>query len=159
MKNKLTQGFTLIELMVVVAIVGVLAAVAYPAYREHIARSRRAQAITVLTSAQQWMERFYTENFRYDKNSSGVAVTHPSQFPSRFSVAPPADQGSPVYNIAVVVTNNVRDAYSVTATRRPGSAMENDRCGDFSLDHLGRKDLKNYSGFADKKTAIQTCWK
>ena len=160
MKSKYSaRGFTLIELMIVVAIIGVLASVAYPSYKEYVARSRRAEARAVLVAAQQWMERFYTENFRYDKNSAGVAVTDATQFPSRFSVSPVPGQGSPMYDIAVVVTNNVRDVYSVTATRKAGAAMASDRCGNFSIDHLGRKDLTNYSGFATKAAAIEACWK
>nr|WP_288851915.1 type IV pilin protein [uncultured Acidovorax sp.] len=160
MKSKYSaRGFTLIELMIVVAIIGVLASVAYPSYKEYVARSRRAEARAVLVAAQQWMERFYTENFRYDKNSAGVAVTDATQFPSRFSVSPVPGQGSPMYDIAVVVTNNVRDVYSVTATRKAGAAMASDRCGNFSIDHLGRKDLTNYSGFATKAAALEACWK
>ena len=160
MKSKYSaRGFTLIELMIVVAIIGVLASVAYPSYKEYVARSRRAEARAVLVAAQQWMERFYTENFRYDKNSAGVAVTDATQFPSRFSVSPVPGQGSPMNDIAVVVTNNVRDVYSVTATRKAGAAMASDRCGNFSIDHLGRKDLTNYSGFATKAAALEACWK
>ena len=151
------QGFTLIELMIVVAVIGILASIAYPSYREYVAKSRRAEAKTVLLSAQQWMERFYTENFRYDQNSAGTAVTDASQFPARFSQSP--TEGSAVYTIAVVIPANTRDAYSVKATRKAGTAMATDRCGDFSLDHLGRKDLVNYSGFASKAAAIDACWR
>lgn len=157
--NTSQRGFTLIEVMIVVVIIGVLAAVAYPSYKESVARARRAEARAVLIAAQQWMERFYTENFRYDRNSANVAVTDASQFPSRFSVSPVPGQGSAVYNIAVVVTNNVRDVYAVTATRKTGTSMASDRCGDFSIDHLGRRDLSNYSGFASKSAAIEACWK
>ena len=151
------QGFTLIELMIVVAVIGILASIAYPSYREYVAKSRRAEAKTVLLSAQQWMERFYTENFRYDQNSAGTAVTDASQFPARFSQSP--TEGSAVYTIAVVIPANTRDAYSVRATRKAGASMTADRCGDFSLDHLGRKDLVNYSGFASKAAAIDACWR
>lgn len=94
-------GFTLIEVMVVVAIIGVLASVAYPSYREYVARSRRAEARVILIAAQQWMERFYTENFRYDQNSAGTAVTDSSQFPSRFTVSPVPGQGTPVYDLSL----------------------------------------------------------
>ena len=158
-KKPYQKGFTLIEVMIVVAIIGVLAAVAYPSYKEYSARARRAEARAVLIAGQQWMERFYTENFRYDKNSANVAVTDASQFPSRFSVSPTPGQGTAVYDIAVVVTNNVRDVYSVTATRKSGTSMALDRCGDFSIDHLGRRDLVNYSGFASKSAALESCWK
>ena len=59
-KIKLQKGFTLIELMITVAIIGILASVAYPSYREYVNKSRRVQAKTTFVAAQQWMERFYT---------------------------------------------------------------------------------------------------
>ena len=152
-------GFTLIEVMIAVAVIGVLASLAYPSFKESVARSRRAEARVVLTSAQQWMERFYTENFRYDRNSAGVAVTDASQFPSRFSVSPLPGQGSPSYEISVIVTAGVRDVYSIRATRKAGSSMASDRCGDFEIDHLGRKKLLNTSGFSSTSAAMDTCWK
>ncbi|MGE8453428.1 MAG: type IV pilin protein, partial [Pseudomonadales bacterium] len=69
------QGFTLIEMMFVVAIAAILASIAYPSYKEYVAKAKRAEVSAMISSAQQWMERFYSENFRYDINSAGVAVT------------------------------------------------------------------------------------
>lgn len=81
-------GFTLIELMIVVAIVAILSAVAYPSYKEYIAKGRRAEMKTVLLSAQQWMERFYTENYRYDKDSADANVA----LPDHLKVSPPSQE-------------------------------------------------------------------
>lgn len=154
-----SKGFTLIELMIVVAIIAVLAAVSYPSYKEYVAKSRRAEAKTVLLGAQQWMERFYSENFRYDKNSANVSVTDASQFPSKFTVSPVPGQGAAVYDITVSTVS--RDAYEITATPRASGVMKGDRCGKFQLDQLGRKVLKDYDTvrFPTPAEAVNYCWK
>jgi len=59
------HGFTLIELMITVAIVGILAAVAYPSYQTHVLKSRRATAQACLVELAQFMERYYTTNMTY----------------------------------------------------------------------------------------------
>lgn len=58
-------GFTLIELMITVAIVGILAAIAYPSYQSHVVKSRRATAKACLMELAQFMERYYTTHMKY----------------------------------------------------------------------------------------------
>lgn len=59
------RGFTLIEVMIVVVVIGMLAAIAYPSYQDAIRKSRRADARAVLSELTQFMERVYTENNTY----------------------------------------------------------------------------------------------
>ena len=149
-------GFTLIELMITLAIVGILAAVAYPSYREYVAKSRRAEAQALLMQSAQWMERFYAENYSYRANTAGVLVTDATMFPARYSQSPAS--GTAAYTITVTPTATT---FTVTATR--AGTMAADKCGNFQITHTGIKQLATgtYSSAAGatQVAAMQSCWR
>ena len=158
MSSSMSRGFTLIELMMVVVIVGALAALAYPSYAEHLAQSRRVAMTAVLAQGQQWLERFYTENFSYHQ-VRGSTVLAADMFPPTLAQSPPPGEGSVHYMLVLTVDAKQPEVYVLQA-RRVG-AMEADHCGDYRIDQYGRKTLENYdsSRFADAKQAMAYCWK
>jgi type IV pilus assembly protein PilE len=124
------RGFTLIEVMITVAILGILAAVAFPSYQENVRKGRRADGQAVLMEAAQFMERFHTQNFRYDRNVANVAVALPTPL-----TAAPKEGASKHYDISLQAVA----AQSWTLRAVPRGAHQGDRCGTLTLDNLGRK--------------------
>ena len=146
--RKSRAGFTLIEVMVVVAIVGILAAIAIPSYVEYIRRGHRSAARSQLQQATLWMERFRSENGRYDQTVAGAAVA----LPGGLAVAPDAGQGAAQYNIAL--GGLAAGTYTLTATPVAGGAMANDVCGNLTIDNTG---LKGFTGNGAQASA-NFCW-
>ena len=138
-------AFTLIELMVTVAIVGILAAIAYPSYRDSVARSARADAKATLLETAQFMERNRTVANRYDQDSGGTTITDASL---PFQQTPRS--GTAKYTISVSVSALTPQSFTVTAA--PTGTMSGDGCGSFAIDETGRKSLTSNT------LAVATCW-
>jgi type IV pilus assembly protein PilE len=128
------RGFTLIELMIVVAIVAILAAIAYPSYQSQVRKARRGDAQAVLLELAQWMERYYTTNNSY----TGAVLPFAKS---------PKEGGDTYYNIALstLAANN----FTLTAT--PAGTQASDPCGNLTYTNTG---VKGRSGTAP----LDTCW-
>jgi len=120
-------GFTLIELMIAVAVVGILAAIALPGYGEYVKRSNRAEARAEMLKAEGWLERYYTENNRYSSTVSGTTNT---AFSAIYSTVPAG--GTARYNITLAVT-----AADYTITAAPTGTMASDVCGSYVKTNTG----------------------
>ena len=148
--SRRSAGFTLIELMITVAIVGILAAVAFPSYASFVARARRADARTQLVQVAQFMQRFYAANDNYATDRSGNAI----QVPAQLQVSP-ADGGA-VYNLSV--TTATATAYEIRMVPVALGPMSGDKCGTFTLTSTGVRGVL-VGGVAGSQTLRDTCWK
>lgn len=137
------NGFTLIELMITVAIVGILASIALPSYTRYINQANRSDAKTVLFENAQFLERNYTENNKYHLDSAGQPIVLPANTSPK--------TGTALYDISV--TNFTATTYTLTATPVTGGRMDGDECGALSINQLGQKTVSGASLDAD------TCWR
>lgn len=130
-KIKHQKGFTLIELMIVVAIVGILSSIAYPSYVEYVRKGQRNEARAALLQAAQYMERGATATGLY-----------PSALPSGMQ-----STESKKYNLSANVAGN-QASFTLTATPVQADAM----CGNLTLSNTGVRTATGSSG-------TDYCWK
>jgi type IV pilus assembly protein PilE len=132
------RGFTLIELMVVIAVIGILAAIAIPAYQDSVRKSRRSIAQGCLTEHAQFMERFYTTHLQYHQTraSPPVAVPDPTSCSQDITA---------FYDFAF---DPAPTATTFVLSAAPKDAQADDECGTMTLSNTGAK------------TALRTdCWR
>lgn len=125
------KGFTLIELMITVAVVAILAAIAYPSYTQHVQKGRRESAKAELLSFVQNLERHYAIKYTYDASLADLSI--PTQIPAN---------GAAHYNITL---NKTATSYTLTAT--PTGVQSGDKCGTLSINQAGVKTA-----------AVSSCW-
>lgn len=116
--KRVNKGFTLIELMIVVAILGILSAIAYPSYTSYVRKGNRADAIAGLLSLAGRMEEFYMNADTYKD-------------------APLISASSPEGLYTMSISNDTAFGYTITATRTPATA--DPECLTLSLDNIGQK--------------------
>ncbi len=131
------RGFTLIELMITVAVVGILAAIAYPSYQEYILRSRRVEAQSLLGEAAARQERWRAQNGSYTTTVSNLKLPYANQ----------SEHGYYTLSISQVAGDG---GYTLKATRAASQTADT-RCGDFTLDALGVKGVS--------AGTVDNCWR
>lgn len=132
------RGFTLIELMIVVAIVAILAAVAYPSYINHVTKTRRAAAAGCTLEAAQFMERYYTTNLTYVD----------ARLPNTQCMNDLADY----YTIQLDGAGAAASTYTVQAVPKGSQADRDKKCGTLTLDQAGTR------GEGGTASNASECW-
>jgi type IV pilus assembly protein PilE len=120
------RGVTLMELMIVVVVIGILTAIAYPSYRQYAAKAKRNEAKSALLQIATLQERFYLQNATYTTDMTKLGFPVSDNFLT--------DSESYI----VDVTAASASAFSATATYQKGDA-EADKCATFSIDGAGAK--------------------
>lgn len=127
--NHQNKGFTLIELMIVVVIIGIIAAIAYPSYQDSVRKARRADAQSQMMELASFMERFYTENNQYHQinDASAAAVSLPGGIDSDY------------YDYSL--SGLSATTYTIDGARTGSQTA--DTCGDLAITNTGGKIPSN----------------
>lgn len=144
------RGFTLIEIMIVVAIVGVLMAIALPSYTSYVARANRADAKGQMLQVAQYMHRFYAANDKFHEDRSAAATSNAQGQLVPASMRRSPTDGTQLYELTVEAT---AVAFTVTAVPLTGTKMAGDPCGSLTLTSTGVR------GVMGGTLPRDTCWK
>lgn len=152
--QKFQQGFTLIEVMIVVAVIGILSAIAFPSYTAYIQRSHRAEAKNFLQSVAQRLEQNYSLSGSYNATQDGVAVGAAFINATGFSTVP---AGGPArYNIAFVAGSPTAGGYVLQAV--PVGSQASDTCGTLLLNQQNIKGAGSPPVLNNRAQLTLDCW-
>jgi type IV pilus assembly protein PilE len=141
------EGFTLIELMITVAIVAILAAVALPAYGDYVRRGQLPEAFSGMADLRVKMEQYYQDNRSYGSNGGNCADTNTPAWAA--STPTLTYSGSQFFTFTCAVTNGGQ-GYRITATGSAGRATGH----IFTITHANQRATTEFKGNA----VTASCW-
>ena len=132
------SGFTLIELMIVVAIIGILAAIAYPAYSQYVVRANRSAAQSFILGVANKQEQYMLDARAYANDLGTLGMTTPGEVSAK-------------YAITIANVGNAPPTYSIVATPTGTQATQDTKCGTLTINQAGQKGISGTGTVAD-------CW-
>ena len=132
MKRKKSFGFTLVEVLITVAIIGILSSVAYPSYVDYVIRANRSEGLRELVRIANLQEQYYVDNRSYTALMTDLGLD-----------ADPFLTENSHYSIDATV---VDDTFTLVATAKGTQALKDTSCGTISITNTG------------KKTPVSICW-
>ena len=129
-----TRGFTLVELIITIAIVAILVAVALPTYRDHMRKSRRAEAQAYLMAIAGRQAQFLVDTRAYAATLGTINIPQPASVDAAYDVTLAAAGGPP-------------PTFTITAAPKPGTDQTQERCGTLAIDQTGAKTA-----------SLSSCW-
>jgi type IV pilus assembly protein PilE len=138
------RGVTLMELLVVIAVLGTLAAIAVPSYRRYLIRSQRSEAKIALMQVQTAQEKFYLQNNTYTNSITGGPGVG-------LGMGAVSETGK--YDIAITTFPADGQSYVATASPRVGGGQTDDAiCASFTINERGTRGISGPG-------VVETCWK
>jgi type IV pilus assembly protein PilE len=133
------RGFTLVEVMIVVAIIGILVAVAFPAYNQSVIKSRRSDAKSALLDIAQREERYLSTANQYTTSAPQLGFATGTALPMNVMSGSAA-----FYQLSVAVPTSAPTTFTATATR-VGKQVNDTKCGDYTITNTGAQGVTNAS--------------
>ncbi len=132
--NTSINGFTLLEALIVLVILGIVTSIAYPSYQAHLVKAARAEAMVLLLDAANRQEQYYVDNHAYTDTLSDIGV--------------PETTANGYYTISLEVKDN---EFVVKASPIAGPVANDEQCTELKINELGQK-------LSSGSATTQQCW-